>query len=169
MSESRNDTNTGSVTTARDGQRSAGQASERVATEELVTKAYILGQPDGPFGTAVASRNSLLMRSVGAARFSRFQTVELAASGFFIRVPNMGVQPYKTKSTLIEFELFLGESDIPDTAIVRGIGHIEEVRSSVDVPTPTPAGYVFKILQMRGDDVKRLEEYIHEKLLRTAM
>lgn len=169
MSESRTDTNTGSVTSARDGQRIAGQPSERAAAEGQVAKACILGQPDGPFGTAVASRNSLLMRSVGASRFSRFETVELAASGFFIRVPNTASQPYKTKSTLIEFELFLGEAESSDTPIVRGIGHIEEVRGTVDVPTPAPAGYVFKILQMKGDDVKSLEEYIHEKLLRTAM
>jgi len=37
------------------------------------------------------------------------------------------------------------------------------------VPIQVPSGYVFKVLQIKGDDLKSLEEYVHEKLLRTAL
>lgn len=143
--------------------------SDNQNRKDLPVKAQVLGQPDGPFGTAVVSRNTILLRSVGAARFARFETVELAAHGLFIRVANFANQPFKVKSTLIEFELFLGDATESNTPIIRGIGHIEATKSAVDVPVAAPSGYVFKILQIKGDDLKRLEEYVHDKLLRTAM
>ena len=133
------------------------------------TQAQVLGQPDGPFGTAVTSRNTVLLRSVGAARFSKFETVELAAHGLYIQVANPSSQPFKVKSTLIEFELFLGNAGQQDTSIIRGIGHIESIKNAVDVPIKVPSGYVFKVLQIKGDELKILEEYIHEKILRTAL
>lgn len=143
--------------------------SESQTKKDQVNKAQILGQPDGPFGTAVASCNTVLLRSVGAARFSKFETVELAAHGMYIHVANTANQPFKVKSTLIEFELFLGNAGEPNTRIIRGIGHIESAKSAMDVPVSTPSGYVFKVLQMKGDDLKLIEEYVHDQLLRTAM
>lgn len=143
--------------------------AESHSKKDVANKAQILGQPDGPFGTAVVSRNTVLLRSVGAARFSKFETVELAAHGLYIHVVNPSSQPFKVKSTLIEFELFLGEAGEPETHIIRGIGHIETLKNAVDVPIQVPSGYVFKVLQIKGDDLKSLEEYVHEKLLRTAL
>lgn len=68
--------------------------------------ARVLGQPEGPFGTAVVSNNTVLLRSLGAARFSRFETAELAPHAIFICVANTPNQPFQAKTTLLEFQLF---------------------------------------------------------------
>ncbi|MEY2986986.1 MAG: hypothetical protein RJB13_507 [Pseudomonadota bacterium] len=162
--------NTGKASTSAGELNLVSEApSESVTKKESISKAQVLGQPDGPFGTAIASRSTVLLRSVGTARFSKFETVELAAHGLYIQVAKASSQPFKVKSTLIEFELFLGDAGDPETRIIRGIGHIEAIKNAVDVPVQVPSGYVFKVLQIKGDDLKDLEDYIHERLLRTAL
>ena len=131
--------------------------------------ARVLGQPEGPFGTAVVSNNTVLLRSLGGARFSRFETSELAPHALFVCVPNTPNQPFQAKTTLLEFQLFLGEPQSPGTRILKGIGRIEEIRSAVDVPVPTPSGYIFRILQLGGEELSHLEKYVHDQLLKAAM
>jgi len=133
------------------------------------SSARLLGQPEGPFGTAVVSNNTILLRSLGAARFSRFETAELAPNALFICVPNTLNQPFQEKSTLLEFQLFLGEPQSPGSCILKGIGRIEEIKSPVDVPVPTPSGYIFRILQLGGEELSHLEKYVHDQLLKAAM
>lgn len=131
--------------------------------------ARILGQPEGPFGTACVSKNTVLLKSLGTTRFSRFETTELAPHGLFITVNNPQNQPFKAKTTLLEFQLFLGEPQTPGSKILKGIGRIEEIRAAVEVPIPTPQGYVFRILQLSAEELAQLESHIHEILLKAAM
>ena len=131
--------------------------------------ARLLGQPEGPFGTACVSKNALLLKSLGSARFTRFETAEIAPHAFFVVVNNMHHQPYQAKSTLLEFQLFLGEPHAPGSRILKGIGRIEDIRTAVEVPVPSPAGYVFRVLQISGEELLYLENYVHELLLKAAM
>ena len=72
--------NTGKASTSAGELNLVSEApSESLTKKETISKAQVLGQPDGPFGTAIASRSTVLLRSVGTARFSKFETVELAA------------------------------------------------------------------------------------------
>ncbi|MBM3381118.1 MAG: hypothetical protein FJY29_01610 [Betaproteobacteria bacterium] len=131
--------------------------------------ARVIGQPEGPFGTACVSKKRVLVRSLGTSHFSRFETAELAPHGLFITVKNPQTQPFKAKSTLLEFQLFLGDPQTPGGGIIKGIGRIEEIRAAVEVPQPTPSGYVFRILQLSGEELATLESFIHEILLKAAM
>lgn len=146
-----------------------GHLAVPASTPQQHSSARLLGHPEGPFGTAVVSINTILIRSLGAARFSRFETAELAPNALFICVPNTLSQPFQAKSTLLEFHLFLGEPQSLGNRILKGIGRIEEIRSPVDVPVPTPSGYIFRILQLGGEELSHLEKYVHEQLLKAAM
>lgn len=151
---------------------------ESIATTENFTRnetispvesAHIIGQPEGPFGTAAVARHTVLIRSLGAARFSKFETLELAHHGLFIVCANPKQNPYQAKSTLLEIQLFLGEPTSAGTRMIKGIGRIEEVRAAVDVPLAAPAGYVVKFLQISSEDSNQLEKYIRERLLNAAI
>ncbi|NBO37018.1 hypothetical protein EBU99_00340 [bacterium] len=140
-------------------------------TEEaaIAPAARVIGQPEGPFGTAAVSQNTVLIRSLGAARFVKFMTLEIAPHGLFIVVPQPQTQPFQAKSTLLEIQLFLGEPASAGNKIIKCIGRIEEIRSAVDVPHPTPAGYIVRLVQLSAEDVLQIEKHINEKLINTAI
>jgi hypothetical protein len=87
----------------------------------------------------------------------------------FIAVNNPQNQPFKAKSTLLEFQLFLGDPQAPGSKILKGIGRIEEIRAAVEVPVPTPPGYIFRLLQLSAEELAQLERHVHEILLKAAM
>lgn len=136
---------------------------------QQVSIARVLGQPEGPFGTAVTSKNTILLRSLGTARFAKFETLELAPHGAFVVLSNPAHQSFQTKSTLVDFELFLGDPQAAGTKIIKGVARIEEIRPAIDVPLPTPAGYILKIVQLTAEALNQLENYVHERLLKAAM
>ena len=146
-----------------------GTAFVRQENEVLVENARIIGQPEGPFGTAVCAKQTLLIRSLGAARYSKFETLEIARHGLFAVCQNTNQFPYQAKTTLLELQLFLGDASLPSTPNIRAIARIEEIKTAVDVPQPTPAGYVLRLLQVQPEDSAKIERFIHEHLLRTAI
>jgi hypothetical protein len=146
-----------------------GTSYARQEEEVLVETARIIGQPEGPFGTAVCATQTLLMRSLGAARYSKFETLEIARHGLFAVCQNTSQNPYQAKTTLLELQLFLGNPSHPNTPNIKAIARIEEIKTAVDVPQPTPAGYVLRLLQVQPEDSAKLERFINEHLLRTAI
>lgn len=137
--------------------------------------ARIIGQPEGPFGTAAVSKHTVLLRSLGNARFSKFESLELAPHGLFV-VCNAPQQfPFQAKSTLLEVQIFLDEPSAhvsrarTEPRIIKAIGRVEEIRPSTDLPVPTPAGYVLRLLQVSPEDSRNLENYLRELLLNNAI
>jgi hypothetical protein len=142
-----------------------GRTDERKADEV----ARILGQPEGPFGTTIVAHLPVLIRSLGAERFSKFTTLEIAQHGFFVSCSEPKNYPFQAKSTLLEIHFFLGEPAHSGSRIIKSIGRIEEIRAAVDLPVPLPPGFIIRFLQISPDDAASLEKYIHERLLHTAV
>lgn len=134
-----------------------------------LSTARLLGHPEGPFGTAIVFKGTILLRSLGAARFSRFDTLELAPNGIFVVENSPAKQPFQAKSTLLEFQMFLGEPQVQTTQIIKGVARIEEIQKALDLPVPTPSGYIMRILQIGAHDRNTLETFVHEHLLKAAM
>lgn len=145
------------------------KAFVRQDDETKPATAKIIGQPEGPFGTAVVAKQTLLMRSLGAARFSKFETLEIARHGLFAVCPNPNMFPYQAKSTLLELQLLLGEPQNPGSQTIRAIARIEELKAAVEVPQAVPAGYVLRLLQVQPEDSAKLERFIHDHLLNAAI
>lgn len=141
----------------------------RTPEAEILQAAHIIGQPEGPFGTAAVAQRTVLMRSVGSARFAKFETEEIAPQGLFVVCANPAQFPFQTKSTLLEIQLFLNEPTSPGARIVKALGRIEDIRTAVEVPVPSPAGYVVRLVQMSSEDMQQLDKHLRELLLSTAI
>lgn len=149
--------------------RQAGEATPRREENTNIETARLLGQPEGPFGTAAVAKLTVLLRSLGAARFSKFETLEIAKHGLYIACSNPKQFPFQVKTTLLELQLFLGEASSPATRIIKAMGRIEEIRPAVDLPMPAPSGYVVRLVQVGNEDSVALEKFIYEHLLSAAM
>lgn len=145
------------------------ETSIRAPERSITESAQILGQPDGPFGTAALARHTVLLRSLGTARFSKFETLEIAPHGIFVVCQDTKQNPYQTMTTLLEIQLFLGEATAPNTPLIKAMGRIEKIKPALDLPVPTPSGYIIRLLQVGTEDARQLETYIHEHLLSAAM
>lgn len=130
--------------------------------------ARVLGQPDGPFGLAIGAHKTVLLRSLGSARFMKFETVELAPHGLFIAVAHPENCPFQAKATLVEFQLFLKEGS-GEGQMLKGIGRIEEIRAATQIPFLSPSGYVLRIVQISGTELAILEHFVHEHVMKAAM
>ncbi|MEN9811231.1 MAG: hypothetical protein RLZZ488_2798 [Pseudomonadota bacterium] len=149
--------------------RQAGEALPRRDENPNNESARLIGQPEGPFGTAAVAKLTVLLRSLGASRFSKFETLEIAKHGVYIACSNPKQFPFQVKTTLLELQLFLGDPASPATRIIRAMGRIEEIRPAVDLPIPAPSGYVVRLVQVGNDDSIALEKYVYEHLLSAAM
>lgn len=131
--------------------------------------ARLIGQPEGPYGTAAVSRQTVLLRSLGAARFSKFETHEIAKHGMFVVCQAPQGHPFQKKTTLLEIQLFLGDPAAAGTRLIKCFGHIEDIRAAIDLPVPLPSGYVVRILQISTEDSVALEKFVLSQLAESAM
>lgn len=134
-----------------------------------VQTARLIGQPEGPYGTAAVARQTVLIRSLGAARFSKFETLEVAKHGMYVVCNNTREHPFQTKSTLLDVQLFLGDAATTGTPIIKCIAQVEDVRPAVDLPLPAPSGYVLRILQISADDSSKLETFVYSQMIESAI
>lgn len=137
-------------------------------TETASSPARVLGQPDGPFGLAIGARRTVLLRSLGSARFMKLETLEVAPHGLFVQVAHPENLPFQPKATLVDFQLFLKES-AGEGHLIKGIGRIEEIRAATQVPFSIPSGYVLRIVQISGAELALLEQFVHEQVMKAAM
>lgn len=149
--------------------RSSGDGLPRRDENSHTETARLIGQPEGQFGTAAVAKLTVLLRSLGAARFSKFETLEIAKHGLYIACAHPKQFPFQVKTTLLDLQLFLGDPSSPATRIIKAMGRIEEIRPAVDLPTPAPAGYVVRLVQVSNEDSNTLEKYVYEHLLSAAM
>lgn len=149
--------------------RPAGETQPRRDENTKIESARLIGQPEGPFGTAAVAKLTILLRSLGAERFAKFETLEIAKHGIFIVCSNPKQFPFQVKTTLLELQLFLGDPASPATRIIKAMGRIEEIRPAVDLPMPAPSGYVVRLVQAGNEDSTALEKYVYEHLLSAAM
>jgi len=131
--------------------------------------ARLIGQPEGPYGTSVVSRQTVLLRSLGAARFSKFETLEIAKHGMYVVCQAPQGHPFQKKTTLLEIQLFLGDPAAAGTQLIKCFGHIEDVRAAIDLPVPSPSGYVVRILQISTEDSVTLEKFVLSQLAGSVM
>jgi hypothetical protein len=143
--------------------------SVRAGSAPITQSARIIGQPEGPYGTAAVARQTVLMRSLGAARFSKFETLEIAKHGLFVVCSDTRMYPYQTKSTLLEIQLFLGDPSASGTPIIKCVGQVENIRATADLPLPTPAGFVLRILQISSEDSLTLEKFVYSQMIESAI
>ena len=136
--------------------------------DTVTHRARVLGQPDGPFGLAIGAHKSVLLRSLGSARFMKFETLEVAPHGLFIAVAHPENCPFQAKATLVEFQFFLKEAS-GDGQMLKGIGRIEEIRAATQVPVMIPSGYILRIVQISGTELALLEHFVHEEVMKAAM
>jgi hypothetical protein len=141
----------------------------RSETSALTQSARIIGQPEGPFGTAAVARQTVLIRSLGAARFAKFETLEIAKHGMFVVCGNTRAHPFQTKSTLLEIQLFLGDPAASGTPIVKCVGQVEEIRAAADLPFPAPSGYVVRLLQISTEDSVKIEKFVYSQMIESAI
>lgn len=68
--------------------------------------ARLIGQPEGPYGTSVVSRQTVLLRSLGAARFSKFETLEIAKHGMYVVCQAPKGIPFRKRQPSLKFSSF---------------------------------------------------------------